>query len=222
MHQIADLTVAGSSPAERTCWWGRLAGLERWFRKPVYASIVGSNPTPTAFFMNITILELPVERWQEYKDLRLTLLKTYPQAYSSTYEENVQRTDDEWKQYLQDNLDDKTILLFAEVDGKVVGSVRAFFYDNPKEKHKASVFAMGVLPEFQGQGVGKKLLSTILEKIKSHPGMIKIDLDVTTTQTSAIHLYESLGFKKVGEYHKELFVDGTYYNLYEMELLLDE
>ena len=51
---------------------------------------------------------------------------------------------------------DGTVILKAVVDGKIIGSVRAYEKDNT-----AYVGKLMVLPEYQNQGVGKRLLSAI-------------------------------------------------------------
>ncbi len=170
--------------------------------------------------MDIKIIELPAERWQEYRDLRLSLLKLFPQAYSGSYEESLQKTDQDWQAYMQKIAKAEMILFFAEVDGKLVGSTGAYFYHGTKEKHKASVVMVGVLPEYHGKGIGRMLMQAVMDRLEGMPQIQKLDLSVTTTQQAAIKLYESFGFVKVGEMKKELFVEGQYYDLYEMEKLL--
>lgn len=168
----------------------------------------------------MNIIELPVERWQDYKEVRLACMKLFPQAYSSSYEENLLYTEEDWRKYLERAANGETILLFAEVDGKIVGSAGAFFYKAAKEKHKATIFGVGVLPEYHGQGIGRQLVEAVMVRLQAMPHIKKMDLAVTTSQQAAVKLYEKLGFVRVGEMKKELFVDGQFYDIYEMEKLI--
>ncbi len=56
-----------------------------------------------------------------------------------------------------------------------------------------------VLPHFQGQGVGKFLITKAIEYIKDiHPESCTMELNVNR-HNKAVHFYELMGFKKVHE-----------------------
>lgn len=73
--------------------------------------------------------------------------------------------------------------------GAVVGFVfyRQAFSD-------AEILTICVLPEYQNQGCGKKLIAAMLQIIEK-PG--KCFLEVSNINTAAIHLYEKMGFNIV-------------------------
>ncbi|MFA8436709.1 MAG: GNAT family N-acetyltransferase [Marinifilaceae bacterium] len=57
---------------------------------------------------------------------------------------------------------------------------------------------LGVLPEFQDRGYGKLLL---LESIRFGKQVnLQMKLEVHVTNTNAIHMYEKMGFKHLGDY----------------------
>jgi ribosomal protein S18 acetylase RimI-like enzyme len=59
---------------------------------------------------------------------------------------------------------------------------------------------IAIIPDYQGQGLGKALLLYSMKKIiESEPDMVKIDLDVTL-ENNARYLYKSIGFETVREY----------------------
>lgn len=170
---------------------------------------------------NVKIIKLPVERWEEYKNLRLEALQKEPQAFSSSYEEEVQSSDQDWKDKLiKFSGEGNFLVLFAEIDGKLVGTMNTHIDGFLKMRHVAYLYGVYVNSNYRGKGVGKKLLEGILEWIGSHPEIIKISLDVTTTQQAAIALYKKFGFEIIGEFKKELFVKGKFYDVYEMEKYL--
>ena len=43
------------------------------------------------------MLTLPVENWEQYRDLRLRALKEDPEAFSSSYADSVSQPDEFWK-----------------------------------------------------------------------------------------------------------------------------
>jgi ribosomal protein S18 acetylase RimI-like enzyme len=56
---------------------------------------------------------------------------------------------------------------------------------------------LGVHPEFQGQGVGKKLIEWVVEMSRSIPGCKGVALD--TEEAGNVKIYESCGFTVHGE-----------------------
>lgn len=162
--------------------------------------------------MEITIGNLPEDEWKRLKEIRLEALKTDPIAFGSSYEEEKERPESYWRSRIPG-----AIVAF---DGeKVVGLMSYKDEDRLKTKHKSGIYAVYVSPEYRGKGVGKKLLTEALNRIKTNINIIKINLTVNPLQTSAVKLYESFGFKAVGTLSKELLIDGIYYDETLMELL---
>ena len=70
----------------------------------------------------------------------------------------------------------------------------------------AWILELGVVPEARNQGVGRKLLLALQEKLKDQ-GVSKVYLTVDEKNFSARHLYSSLGFVAVCE-EKNYFGEG--------------
>ncbi|MDP3883229.1 MAG: GNAT family N-acetyltransferase [Candidatus Staskawiczbacteria bacterium] len=100
------------------------------------------------------------------------------------------------KQEMEEN-----IYYLIEKDGKVVGDTSY----QMKNKDYAYISGLAVAKEFQGQGIAKQAMITLLEKLKN----IKlVDLVTHPENEKAIKLYESLGFKKTGEQIEDFYGDG--------------
>ncbi|MDT8909671.1 ribosomal protein S18-alanine N-acetyltransferase [Amycolatopsis sp. PS_44_ISF1] len=63
-------------------------------------------------------------------------------------------------------------------------------------EYETSVHTIGVVPEAQGQGVGKALLRALLERADELGA--PVFLEVRTDNTTAVGLYERHGFRKLG------------------------
>ncbi len=74
-------------------------------------------------------------------------------------------------------------------DGQLVGSVMVGY-----EGHRGWLNYLAVLPKYQKQGYGSKLVEKAIEELKKL-GCLKVNLQVRKTNTSAISFYEHLGFK---------------------------
>jgi len=79
-------------------------------------------------------------------------------------------------------------LWVAEVDGRVVGSVSLI-----KEPEGLYVRSMAVLPQFQGRGIGHKLLDT-LDEYAAGTGVNRIFLYTLPFRLGARELYEKHGY----------------------------
>jgi ribosomal-protein-alanine N-acetyltransferase len=61
---------------------------------------------------------------------------------------------------------------------------------------EASVHTIGVVPEFQGRGIGTTLLTALLARADAL--IAPVFLEVRTDNTSALALYERHGFTRIG------------------------
>ncbi|MFC4001497.1 ribosomal protein S18-alanine N-acetyltransferase [Prauserella oleivorans] len=79
--------------------------------------------------------------------------------------------------------------------GEVVGYAGLARAGRPGD-WETSVHTIGVLPEYQGQGVGTELLRALLERADELAA--PVFLEVRTDNDSAIRLYEKHGFERIG------------------------
>lgn len=97
---------------------------------------------------------------------------------------------------------------YALAKGEVVGWCDIFPNNNPRLGHRGGL-GMGIVKEYRGQGVGKRLILACLDHAKEF-GLEKVELSVYTTNTSAIALYRSVGFVEEGLIKKYRKLDGQY------------
>ncbi len=162
------------------------------------------------------IIKLSPERWKEYKDLRLYGLAESPLSVVKNETEMKAIKDDLWINYLKSALQEKKMyLLFAQVNGKIIGVSGALVDDFEKMKHRALIISIYVLPEFRKQGVAKELLQALMDRLAQN-GIAQVRLFVETQNDDAIGLYKSLGFKTVALCEKYINLDGVYYDQYMM------
>ena len=154
-----------------------------------------------------------------YWELRLEALQQSPEAFASSYEEAIQRTNP--IEQVENNLRTEGNYTFGAFDqNKLVGMVTLIQESSLKLKHRANIFAMYVSPVTRGQGVGKALVTEAINKAKTIEGIEKLNLSVVSSNEAAKNLYKRLGFKVFGVEEKALKVEGTYYNDEHMVLFL--
>jgi ribosomal protein S18 acetylase RimI-like enzyme len=102
-------------------------------------------------------------------------------------------------------------------EGEVVGWCDLTPKDRPVYAH-AFVLGMGLLPPFRGQGIGTRLMTTVLAAAR-RMGLHRVELTVRESNTSAIALYKTMGFEIEGCFRDAVQVDGVYENVLSMARL---
>lgn len=102
-------------------------------------------------------------------------------------------------------------LLIARQDSMVCGAVQLVepSRHNEAQSFTATLLANFVAPWARGHGAGRKLMETA-EKLALQMGYKALQLDVRETQTAAISLYESMGYKRWGSNPTYAMVDNRF------------
>lgn len=177
----------------------------------------------------IRIVGLLPDQWAVLRDLKLRSLEQEPIAFAEPEEERakyLQRSEEEWRAILSGKMsrgrEGETIMVFAEDNGRYIGMVSAIIPTGQSiQETKATIQHMYVDSQgYRGLGVGKQLLSVLLEKLKAHGNVKKTELSVVATQVAARKLYERTGFSTVRIVEGGAKRSHHVYDEIEMELVL--
>ncbi|MBB6283755.1 GNAT family N-acetyltransferase [Geobacillus subterraneus] len=111
----------------------------------------------------------------------------------------------------------KTIFV-AEMENKLVGFLAVIGGDVKRNRHSANV-VLGVLEDYQGQGIATKLFHEAFEWAKE-VGISRLGLTVMKGNDKAFNLYRKMGFVLEGERIQSLRVNGEFVDEYYMYKLL--
>ena len=115
---------------------------------------------------------------------------TYPGLVSQTYlEKFTLEVSEERAKAWRDNI------LVAKDGYRVIGFV-GYGHHGPEDPDTGEVYALYVLPEYQGMGVGRQLLDAALDKLSAFPLLC---LWAVKGNERAIRFYEKNGFRLNGE-----------------------
>ena len=166
----------------------------------------------------IEIVTLSPDQWQAYQHLRLEALKTEPKAFASTYETFVQKPESYWQMRLNQAAEGKSSwLLFAQpatAAGQVVGIIGAYRIE--EEPGVAEIVSVYVTGAWRGKGVGRALMTAIIQILNQEGSFHTLRLGVSDSQTAAQHLYRSMGFQ-VKDSVPVTLGDGQIHQEYVME-----
>ena len=111
-------------------------------------------------------------------------------------------------------------VLVAERDGAVAGwGSLNVFNPRPAYAHVAD-FSIYVGREARGAGVGKALLTALIDRAREL-GYHKLVLAAFPHNEAGMRLYKRFGFREVGVYQEQGFLDGRWVDVIIMERLLD-
>ncbi len=95
------------------------------------------------------------------------------------------------------------IAVVLRQDGDIVGATWARVMDDYGHLYDGvPSMAISLLPEYRGMGLGKRLLSGLLDELRK-TGHSRVTLAVQKENYAAYGLYTRLGFKTVGENDEE-------------------
>src|SRR3954453_6610745 len=134
--------------------------------------------------------------------------------------ETEERTPQERLAWLEAR-DERHPVLVAERAGTVAGwgSLNVF---NPRPAYRyVADFSIYVGREARGAGIGQALLAALIECAREL-GYHKLVLAAFPQNAAGMRLYTRFGFREVGLYREQGFLDGRWVDVIIMERLLDE
>lgn len=101
------------------------------------------------------------------------------------------------------------VALLEDGTEKAVGLVGLQVYENPRLRHSGGL-GIQVHRDYQGMGVGKKLMEAILDLADNWLMLVRVELGVYPCNERAIRLYEKMGFEREGIKRKAAIRNGEY------------
>ncbi|MES2766213.1 MAG: GNAT family N-acetyltransferase [Bacteroidota bacterium] len=167
----------------------------------------------------IEIRELTIDDADKLTHLRQIALKTNPEAFGSTIEEEKGDDGERFKKSLETG---GYFVLGAFKNSELVGMCGFIQEKRLKTKHKGTIWGMFVQPEARGLGIGRNLLKSGVEKAFKNEEVEQIILYVVDENQAACNLYESFGFKTYGTEMRALKKDGKYWDEHLMVIFKDD
>jgi RimJ/RimL family protein N-acetyltransferase len=164
------------------------------------------------------IRRLTPEDASAFQALRLAALREEPAAFGSSFEEEANLPASVIEGRLAPKADRGAFGAFE--DRELVGLVALGREGMSKLAHKGLIWGMYVKPSQRGKGIARALLHEALFLARSVPGVVQVNLSVNASNTSAIRLYESAGFKGFGHEPGAMHINGEFHDELHMYLRL--
>ena len=103
------------------------------------------------------------------------------------------------------------IQLVAKINGKIVGMLDFKVGARRRIAHHGMI-GVSFLPEFSGKGLGRLLMTELINWAKENPRVETLRLQVHATNAPAVALYEKLGFKVEGREIRGIKLENGQYD----------
>ena len=117
------------------------------------------------------------------------------------------------------NQSDNNTMVLATIDSKLIGIGTISSNQKKKGKH-VGILGIVISEDYCNIGLGKIMMDYLIDWCKSNNITTKISLSVRKDNPRAIHLYEKCGFVTEGILVNETLIDGEYFDIVTMGLVL--
>jgi RimJ/RimL family protein N-acetyltransferase len=158
----------------------------------------------------IEVRRLEPDDAAEVHRLRLRALREHPTAFLSDADTESARSVGEVAKRIGVDDDHLTLGAFAGIE--LVGMATLVREQRRKQNHRAGIHAMHVAAEWQGQGIGGRLLDGLIDHARRQSSLTRLTLGVIVGNQAARRLYLSRGFVTCGVDPAMLRHDGVDYD----------
>lgn len=116
------------------------------------------------------------------------------------------------------NSSNKSCMLIGRINGIIVSVVSISGSERERIAHRGEI-AVSVRKDYWNLGIATVMMEELILFAKVAEIEV-IGLEVKSDNINAIHLYEKLGFKRIGTYEKFFKINGKYYDSEMMNLYL--
>jgi RimJ/RimL family protein N-acetyltransferase len=149
--------------------------------------------------------------------IRREALSSAPLAFGSSLDDDRALSPESMRSSLADI---SNFAVLGAFDGEaLVGMAGIIRLEKVKCRHRAVIWGMFVAPTARRRGIGSALLGAAVDRARSWPGVVQVQLSVFETAEDAGRLYRRAGFREWGTEPRALEWEGRF--VAEHHLVLD-
>jgi len=156
---------------------------------------------------------------EAYAILRREMLLDSPWAFSGTPEDDIGLDIQRMRTQLAGP--NYAVIGAFDENGKLVASCGLMARHQSKMAHRVHIWGVYVTPAVRGRGIGRSVVQGAIDLARTWPGINSAALSASVRSTTAIALYQSLGFGIWGTEPECISLDGTLIDEVHMTLRFD-
>ncbi|KMZ53885.1 GNAT family N-acetyltransferase [Dorea sp. D27] len=114
----------------------------------------------------------------------------------------------------------ETNIMLIAMDGEEIAGIATISSSHKIKARHDGELGIVVAKRYQGQGIGTELIRQLIEWAKGNGMTRRISLDTRADNVKAVELYMKFGFIVEGCRRNATLLDGKYYDLYVMGMML--
>ncbi|TDV63363.1 GNAT family N-acetyltransferase [Pseudomonas sp. LP_7_YM] len=166
--------------------------------------------------MNPASTQIVIQRFTEIHIEGVNALYSDPEVCRQVLQMPYQSAE-VWRKRLAAS-DERAVKLVALHEGEVIGNIGLEQYSRIRQRHVGSI-GMGIAVQWQGRGVGSKLMAAVLEVADNWMNLHRVELTVFSDNEAALGLYRKFGFETEGRLRNYAVRDGVYVDAISMARL---
>ncbi len=145
-----------------------------------------------------------------YRDFMLEGYALHPVAFTASVAEREPFPMTWWEGRVKDGDAAEEIVVGAFDGERLAGVAGLQFEQRTKTRHKALLYGMYVHADYAHQGIGRRLVTAVLDEARQRAGVRIVTLTVTEGNREAVALYEKCGFTSFGVEPFAIALDDGY------------
>ena len=113
-----------------------------------------------------------------------------------------------------------TNIMLMAMDGEEIAGIATINSSSKIKARHDGELGIVVAKKYQGQGIGTELIRQLIEWARGNKITTRISLDTRADNVKAVELYMKFGFVVEGCRKNSTLLDGVYYDLYVMGMML--
>lgn len=114
----------------------------------------------------------------------------------------------------------KASIMLLAMDGEEIAGIATIHSSAKIKARHDGELGIVVAKKYQGQGIGTELIRQLIDWAKGNGVTTRISLDTRADNVKAVELYMKFGFVVEGCRRNSTLLDGKYYDLYVMGMML--
>lgn len=157
------------------------------------------------------IRRLTLSDADQYQKLRFLSLKTDPQAFLATHNQESTYPISYYSSTIKNCTKPPIFGIYGVFENnQLIANARLSPDYFPKTQHLCNIFEVYVHPDYRGQQIAQKILKHLIIQAKTYPQLEQIHLKVNSQNTKAIALYKKLNFKHIATRPKVIKENNSY------------